>query len=177
MEPLVTAEELVERSGGKVSEQLAAKYAPAVSAMIRGLCGWHVAPIIEETVHLGPPHAGPLHVPSLQLLEVFSVTVAGRAVPVRSWNRYGVVNCAEFWSNDDAVVTIKHGFKETPPEIVDLASLAALRAASSPLGVTREQLGAHSVSFTLTGQQSSGSLVVLESEMSILAPYMLPGVP
>lgn len=177
MEPLVTAAQLVERSGGKISTEVAAQYAPAVSAMIRGLCGWHVAPVIDDEVWIGPPHAGPLHAPTLQLIEVKSLSVGGRPLQVRSWNRYGVINCEQFWSNDDVVAVIRHGFEKVPPEIVNLASLAALRAASSPLGVTREQLGAHSVSFTLTGQQSSGSLVVLESEMSMLAPYMLPGVP
>ena len=65
----VTGREVISASGGRLSVEpgVAAMMAGAVSAAIRSYCGWHVAPIVEETMTLDYDGGGILTLPTLRL--------------------------------------------------------------------------------------------------------------
>ena len=148
----------------------------AASALIRRICGWHIAP--EQTViarHHGP-FVEDVWLPAMAIASIDSATVDGSSVDAATVR----FDPDSGWTNlrgSSWEVELTAGYDKIPEEIVALTLQVAARATSSPAGVTREQIGQHSVSFALTSDQSSGGIVLLEAERATLAHYRLGWLP
>lgn len=132
-------------------------------AKVRGYCGWHIAPVITETVTLDGSGTHLMVLPSLQVVNLVSITNDGAPVDPE-WSRSGMVRL-HCWTRRlrGVVAEVEHGFDEWPDDLtaamVDMSSTAALA------GVSFVSSGAHQVRF-----ESAMSV----SQMEILDRYRLP---
>lgn len=157
-------------------------------AVVRGHCGWHIAPVRTETLTLA---AGSVtHVlPTLRLVEVVSIvdptgvalladnyTVASGGVltvPFALLPRYDA-----YWGQRTRVaplvVTYRHGYDTPPPAVTAVVQALATRAINNPDSLVRRQVGPFSDTYSQTGANESVPLALLPSEKAALAPFTLP---
>lgn len=174
--PLVTAADLASASGGilEASSPGVADRAAEVTDLLRTLAGWHIAPLLDHTIY-AESIGGFLPLPTLRLVSVTSVVDdADEPVEWRGVRRGGSLTVSPHCG--ELAVRMTHGHDAVPPALKRIGVQIALRALGSPMGVTREQIGQHSVSLALTGSNVSGQLVVLEAEEAVLARYTLPSL-
>ncbi|MCR2051815.1 hypothetical protein NSA19_02890 [Actinomyces bowdenii] len=167
---IVTAADVAAASGGKVAQA-----DPRLPALIKGatdgirlLCGWHIAPVVEETLILDGNGGAVMQLPSLQVLKVTGVKALGEPIEV-DWSADGMIEArrgrfpARFRSVE---VTLQHGYA-TAPAVAAVITQAVLGAAASPMGATREQAGQVAVSWARTG------LALNLDDMGLIRPYMI----
>lgn len=151
----------------------------AASDVIRSECGWHIAPVIDDQIVTGGPYAHLLFLPTLRLVELLSLTSDGDTVDLADvrWSDNGVLE--GHWSHRRGSVTVnfRHGYDQVPAGMKALACAVAARAALSPTGITREQVGSVSVTYSQTAPGVAGGITLLEHEKSYLARYSLPPRP
>lgn len=142
---------------------------PAVGAFIRGYCGWHVAPVVQETVTFDA--ADVLLLRSLRVVSVDSVTVAGQlwepdqfewSTEAGLLGRFGSLRRS-------VVVVFTHGFDTCPLDLQQVAT--RLSSAQVPAGAT-VRVGAVSVS---GGPTDSAGLDAYSR--GVLDRYKLPSRP
>lgn len=168
---IVTAETVIDNS----------LYVKAAQAAVRSYCGWHVAPIIEETLTVDGSGTHRLLLPSKHVLAVEQVNeiINGQAQPITdyTWSASGILRREDkpFTDRYQAIrLTIKHGWNpEDIPDVQALIIQMARRAANAPAGIVRSQSvnGA-----TVTMDMSGGGapmINLLASEKSSLARYRL----
>lgn len=168
MEPIATPADL-DAYLASGSEGLIA----AASALVRRHCGWHVAPSVEETVTVR--RAGRLVLlPSLCVTAVSSVTVDGEPVAEHDWCPDG-----RMWLRpgcEPVTVTMTHGYAAADDVRAVVLAVAA-RAAASPSGIIRAQVGQINETYTQTAPNQTGGVALLDHEKVALAPYTLPPRP
>lgn len=145
----------------------------AASALVRSYCGWHVTPSVEETVTVW--RAGRLALlPSLHVTAVTSVTIDGRSVAEFDWCVDG-----RMWLRrgcEPVTVTMSHGH-DTADDVRAVVLAVAARAAASPSGIIRAQVGQINETYTQTAPNQTGGVALLDHEKAALAPYVLPPRP
>lgn len=129
---LLTAEAIESRRGGPFPADEVA----AACAAVRGDCGWHVAPRVEEYAVLvsGPP--GPrLVLPSLAIVTVHSISDVVTGASVTGWRTgaAGMLVRDVGWprGEDNLEVVLTHGYEECPADLVAVV-LERCRALSTP---------------------------------------------
>jgi len=167
---LVTAADVAAASMGKVSPadpRLPALVAGA-SDGVRLACGWHVAPVVRQTLVLDGTGGSVMQLPSGHVTGVEAVRVDGADVEF-DWSAAGMVSLRSgcFPERFRCVeVTLTHGWPSAPA-VVAVVVQAVLGAAASPMGATREQAGQVAVSWARTG------LALSAEDRVLLAPYTL----
>lgn len=168
----------IESTDPRVSDAL-----KAVTSSIRKEAGWHIGPVVEaHSVTLDGPGGRILHLPTLKLLNLVSVTELGTAVDLagdsHDWSELGLVEKRDgtYWTDRfrKIVAVMDHGYED----IADLKFLAlslVSRGLSSPLGATREQAGSMSIQWATPTPGVAGGLVPLPSELRIMDRYRLVG--
>lgn len=168
----------IEQSDPRVSDAL-----KAVTSSIRKEAGWHIGPVVEaHSVTLDGPGGRILHLPTLKLLNLVSVTELGTAVDLagdsHDWSELGLVEKRDgtYWTDRfrKIVAVMDHGYED----VADLKFLAlslVSRGLSSPLGATREQAGSMSIQWATPTPGVAGGLVPLPSELRIMDRYRLVG--
>lgn len=148
----------------------------AVSALA-DYCGWHVAPVREETVEVESDGSGVVFLPTLRIVEVVSVAVAGEPVTVvrSDWSQNGWLR-VKAKSGAVVVVTLKHGFDVTAA-LKDAALGLAAMDQQSPDGrlVSSQRLGDRQVTY-YTPTQLTDVLTPGDPRVT-LARYVLPPRP
>lgn len=170
---LVTPQAVAEASGGQVPEgdpRLPTLIAGATDA-IRLWCGWHVAPVIEETVTLDSEGSASLRLPTGRLITANGLKVDGVPVPDDAWDysTAGMIRLRRgvFPDRFRAVeVTITHGWPQAP-SLAAVITRSVLSACASPMGATREQAGSISATWARAGMTLS------DTDRRELAPYRL----
>lgn len=132
----------------------------SASAEVRRECGWHIAPVVDETFILDGPGGRRLILPTLRLVSLLAAsqvypgaTAPGDALDVSTAltaSIYGVVTSAAGWTSRPAGITvaIRHGYGLD--EIADLqATIARIVARRLPNtdGLKQEVVGARSQTF------------------------------
>lgn len=118
----------------------------AAVAKVRGYCGWHIAPEVEETVTLDGSGGPVMVLPTLRLVDLVSISDDGREVTDPEWSHNGIVR-KYCWTRKlrGVVAEIKHGYEWWPDDLeavtIDLASTVV------PAGVSQVNSGTHQVSF------------------------------
>lgn len=170
---LVTPADVAAGSGGQVTAEdprLPVLIAAATDA-IRLWCGWHVAPVITETLTLDGEGSPSLRIPSGRVLDVSAVRIDGETQPKDTWDfsqagmlrlRHGTFP-DRFRSID---VDLTHGY-QTAPALAAVITRAVLATCASPMGATREQAGSISITWARAGMTLSGE------DRADLAPYRL----
>ncbi|MCW1249657.1 hypothetical protein ODZ83_05555 [Acaricomes phytoseiuli] len=148
----------------------------ATSGAIRAYCGWHIAPVVTETLTLDAFGGKKLLLPTKRIVDIHSVKVNERAVECR-WSEDGWLTLPSGFPDMErsVVVELKHGYEDSGVLAV-LAQVAAsmkARAKLSPTGaVVNQRAGTQSVTFASSGG-AVASLPLLDQEKVLLAPYKL----
>lgn len=154
MQELVTNEELESFPRAPFPEQTLS----SVCGMVRDIVGWHVAPVIEETVLVRSRSSRVLILPTLKVVEVTRVedALTGREVT-------GFINWGDGTLEADrpfpkaCKVTMRHGYESCPPAllvpIVD--EVSAIKAGGR---VRSESLASRSVTLEVSGSSLTGPL-------------------
>lgn len=181
-EPFASAELMEQRTDGAIpKDRPYLEYAlRTASDMIRDYCGWVVAPLTTETLHLDGPDSRTLVLPTLNLVEL--VALAQNAIPVSLADvhpsRTGTVRSRTPFVDayGHVAATIRHGLDPVPSPIVDLTLQMAARALGSPLGVVREQSLVANITWSTTAAGVAGGTVIMEHEKATLAPYRIVSI-
>lgn len=178
--PLLTPEEFSAGTKGKIAAndpRLPALLGGA-SAAVRRYCGWHVTPVLTETVVLDGPGGSLLQLPSLRVESVDEVVVNGTELDVDGleWSAKGMIRRRSWPQKFRSVrVTFTHGFDtEDAAGILQIVQQVVANAAASPLGATSEQAGALSASWSQTSPGVAGGLSLLQRDLDVLNLYRLP---
>ena len=118
----------------------------AACAAVRLYCGWHIAPVVTETLTLDGPGGTLLRLPSARVKAVLSVTNKGTVIDNPEWSEYGMIR--GFWWTEKfrgVVVEFTHGYDECPADLLDV--LTQMAAAAGRGGVSAVTSGTHQVSF------------------------------
>lgn len=148
-------------------------------ALVRGYCGWHIAPPREETVTLRGIRRAMLFLPSLYVTSVASVTDDGTALTVEddyTWSPVGVLTRVGYWSTGEVVVSFTHGYADPPPEVTAVVQAVAQRAVDNPGSLVREQRGPFAETYSQVGFNQSIPLVLLDAEKETLRRYRIPAL-
>ncbi|MEE6280151.1 hypothetical protein [Georgenia sp. MJ170] len=181
--PLATPDALAGWSKGRlpVDDPRVALLLAGASAGVRRWCGWHIAPVLEQTLVVDDAR-GAMRVllDTMRLRDVLEVDNAGQMIgPDRlDWSASGALELRHGGRFTDRLgrlrVRVQHGFH--PHEAGDAAQVvlqAAALALSSPMGATREQAGQVAVSWATTAPGVSGGLTLLERDQDLLAPFRI----
>lgn len=149
----------------------------AAHGSVRRFCGWHVAPVITETITLDGTGGCDLLVPSLRVVEVTralndDTDVTGDI----DTSRAGVLRLQHGrWTPrlGRVSVTIRHGYDlEEVPELAALIIGLAKRGPQAGGIVASQSVNGASVSYATSGGAPI-SIPLLNAEKQALAPYWL----
>lgn len=150
-------------------------------ALVRGYCGWHIAPSragVEHTFQAVASNV--LLLPSLHVTAVTEITENGVALDPDgfSWTEAGVLTRGCWsWSTGPITVTFTHGYTTVPPEVVGVVQAVAQRAVDNPGSRPRAQAGPFADSYSQVGFNQAPALALLDAEKTILDRYKLPPRP
>lgn len=151
-------------------------YLAAAEAVVRSYCGWHIAPVIAESLVLDGTGTRSLFVRTLRLVTVTAAEVDGVILDPATleWSDAGFVRAPGIWVDKLRAVklTVTHGF-DAVPDVAEIVRAIAARASASPIGVVREQAGAVSIGFSLTAPGVSGGVVLMDHERRMLDKYRI----
>lgn len=148
----------------------------AAQATIRAYCGWHIAPVIDETIRIDS-HPGDLLLPTQHLLDVTQVLLADGTdiVDDIEWSRSGIIRRRHGAFPDrfgGLTVAMQHGYEPAEvPDVIMLMQTIGRRARSQP-GVSSQSVNGASVSY-LTAGGAPLSVPLLDIEKQALDPYRL----
>lgn len=160
-------------------------YNAAAQAAIRAYCGWHVAPVITETLYISVRHRSPKlfiptgHVCDIALIEQLTAT-GGEWEPVTGygWDTEGTLELAtggQVWKPGlrNVRVTLEHGYEpDEVPDVLAIADAIARRAATSLHGIASQSVNGASVSYAQAGGAPL-AVPLLNIEKDALARYCI----
>lgn len=162
----------------KESDPRSALLIQGAVASVRRHCGWHVSPPRTEDFILDGRGGYIQRLPSLHVVDVLAVADGGQELTYRTdyrWSEMGLLERMHgTWSRHyrDVEVTAIHGHTDVPDIIAMILSVIA-RTMASPMGATREQAGAMSVTWANTSPGVAGGMVLLKSELAMLSTFRL----
>lgn len=161
---LVEPEDLGEFPGAPFPRALVA----AAAGAVRAEAGWHIAPVMFETVEVETGCGSVAMLPSLRVTRVVEVRDLSGGV-LDGWRvsrASGVLRRVSGRWPDVIEVDFEHGYDVCPPELVPVV---AERAQRGKAGIVRqENLGSRSISLAQNDDPVSGE---------VLARYALPPRP
>lgn len=142
----------------------------AASALIRAWCGWHVAPVVEQTITLDTREGAAVLLPSLRVVDVIACTYDGVDIlPGLEWSADGMIRYPFRRKFRSLTVTLRHGF-----DIEDVAPIVervASRLTTQEPGVTQTQKTAGPFQQTISYASAGAGLLAEDRES--LRPYKL----
>lgn len=154
---------------------------------VREYCGWHIAPVLTETVTVDGSGIAVQTLPTLNLLSVNSVLELGVALDATrvDFSANGIMEkrTGSPWTSRrrGIVAGITHGYPQTPGWVLTLICASAGRAL--PTGdrvVSQESSGGESVTYAVprpaaANEAPAGAVVLLAVEMRMLDRIRIPG--
>lgn len=149
----------------------------AANGAVRRACGWHVAPIIDETLTLDGRGGTALLLPSKRVHEVTKVLNDGVDVTeaVKFSRKSGILTLASGWSRDVGAIEIdlRHGYDLAEvPEVAALIVTLTKRAAAGG-NVVQQAIGPASQRLATGKDGAVLGVPLLASERELLEPYTL----
>lgn len=199
----ITPQMVAEATGGMVDADTPGlvDVIEGVVSAVRRWCGWHVWPVRTETVTLDGPDTRSLQLPTLRLLGVEDVILAGEPVDAdaytwsqRGWltRQYprsmykGLLNLSRGFFSDlygtdprwpagdrAVVVTMQHGF-DTAPDVVRIVCSSIARITANPASLSSLRVGERQESYSTAGIAGGLGGLVYASDFTTLALYRLP---
>jgi hypothetical protein len=186
-DPFATADDFAKWARRNLNEFDTASvelYLGAASTVIREFCEWQVWPqLVDDVLTLDGPGAAELILPVRQVAGVSAVAELGTDLTVDGdsadfdWSTAGILTRRYGWwtaRRRGIVAVVTHGWVTVPTSLVAQTCAVAGRAFASPLGATREQAGAVSVTYSSTaapGASGSGGVALTDGDRARLAPF------
>ncbi|AYN56826.1 head-to-tail adaptor [Arthrobacter phage Andrew] len=178
---LVTAEDFSAWTGGKIAatDPRVLPLLDGASAGIRRYCGWHIAPVLEETLVGDGPGGRILLLPTGRLVSLVSVDNGGETVDLSTVDssKMGMLELRSgWWSSRFGAVSVRaqHGYDLADvADVQQIVKQVTANALSSPMGATREQAGMVSIAWATTAPGVSGGLSLLQRDLQVLAPFKI----
>jgi len=139
----------------------------AATAQVRRACGWHVTPIIEQTLTVDGSGGRELRIPSGRILSIASVLNDGEDVTADvDSSEAGILKLPYCWTDKfgGVVIELEHGYAQW--EAADLAGVVAAIASRSTMRtgiVAAQAVGGASVRYEIAP--------MLEQEHAIVQRY------
>jgi hypothetical protein len=167
-----TAQEMEQRSQGVIpaTHPFLEKELKAATRRIRDACGWHIATVEALTFERVGPFAEHVWLPAMEITSITAATVDGIVADVAAVEFDKQTGWTSLCGRRRSV-TFTAGFAEVPEDLVTLTLELAAGGLGSPVGISREQAGGVSVTYTRT----SGALQPDDHDR--LAPYKLGWLP
>lgn len=169
--PLVSAVDYAQFYGAQPTVEQAARMA-AAGAAVRRWCGWHIAPVLEQTFTVDARGGRVLRLPTLRLVELVALSNDGvdvdlETVPVPvEWSHDGYLFGSFSRRLRGVQVTIRHGHESA----ADLAQiLTDLAGRAQPAGITSKTKGSVSVTYAEPG--------LMGHEREQMGLFRLPRIP
>ncbi len=146
---------------------------------VRRYCGWHVAPVIEETIQVDAGGGNVLLLPSGRVLEVTSVVSDGRDITSEvEWSENGtmIYSCRFSRALRGVSVTLKHGYTpEEAPDVLEVVRGLSTRAqAGSQVGLAVSQsAGGMSVRYGTNADGFAPGVELMSTDRSTLDLYKI----
>lgn len=109
----------------------------AACEAVRNYCGWHIAPVVNQTLTLDGSGATVQMLPTLRLSSVDEVLEDGvtQTVTYANYSQHGYLFRSDPWTcnRNGLIVTITHGYDACPPAILSLLREAAQRGDGSAM--------------------------------------------
>ncbi|AEV52223.1 hypothetical protein [Nocardia phage NBR1] len=136
-------------------------------AIVRGLCGWHIAPVVPLTFELNSDGSEVMELPSYNIGEPTAVK-DGRGPDAAdiegwTWSRNGLLGlprCGRPQGLANIVVTAPSGLATVPSDLLAVvADIARTRgtAAARPIGLKSRTIGGVSYTYADTMETSNGA--------------------
>lgn len=168
---IITPERFALLTGGRMSSTTGQVQAmlDAVSAAVRGFCGWHLAPALA-CVWVGDAPDGICQLPAMGVSSVSSVEVGGTELAATDyeWSTSGLVRLrcrAPRWGG--VRVAFVAGYDDSDDLGAVVAQVAANALAASP-GVREEHAGQVGISYNQTASGVSGGVALLDRDRMLL---------
>lgn len=172
-ESFASAQDMQDRSLGAItttSHPFLERELKAATRTIRNACGWHIATAQQVRHRRVRPWHEAVWLPAMQIESIVSATVDGVEVTPSSVK----FDPETGWTNlrgSDVTVEYVAGFPAVPEDLVQLTVELAAGGLGTPLGISREQAGGVSVTFT----RMSGALT--SDDEARLAAYRIGALP
>ena len=147
-------------------------------AAVRHYCGWHIAPVLDETLTIDGPGGKLLVLPTLSVKRITSISELGNHIELGdvTWSANGRVakRSAQPWTDEFRGITVEfsHGFDQLPDlEAVILSSID--RGGFSAGSGAVEVIGPFKYGSSSGGGGSEAGPAFTEAERSILDRYRL----
>ncbi|TFD58037.1 hypothetical protein E3T43_07260 [Cryobacterium sp. Hh7] len=148
----------------------------AANQTVRSYCGWHVAPIITESITLDGNGSKTLLLPSKRVTDVVSVLNDGIDVTatVRKSEKGMLELTRGCWSDELGAieVTFTHGY-EAADDVAGVIAALVSRAASSPAGIAAQAVGPANVKYATGPGGVPLSIPLMAGEMLTLDAYRI----
>jgi hypothetical protein len=154
------------------------EYLAGAEQAVRAYCGWHVAPILEESLTLDGSGTNTLFIPSLRVVSVTAINNGGQELDPATleWSADGYARLPEYqtWTDRLRGVTLqlRHGHGAAP-DIVEIIRAMAARAASAPDTIAREGANGVFQQASMVAPNVAGGVVLMAHEREMLEPYRL----
>lgn len=170
--PLVGAADVADLPGAPFTQ----RELDIAADLIRGDCGWHIAPVLATSIDLDTDGASSLLLPTLALREVLSVRDRARVTALDGWqySTAGILERPAGWPRGRRAVTVefRHGLDEVPLELVSLVAKLARTGRSDLLpGVRTTAKTVGGVTHPTAYTDGDPTAAALESFEHVLARY------
>lgn len=165
-------EEMEQRSQGAIpaDHPFLKRELEAATREIRSACGWHIAKVETLTFERVGPFAEQVWLSAMEITAITAATIDGVDIDPATIEFDKQTGWTSLCGRRRSV-TFTAGYAEVPADLVTLTLELAAGALGSPIGVSREQAGAVSLTYTRT----SGALQPADRDR--LAPYKLGWLP
>lgn len=150
----------------------------AAHGAVRNYCGWHVAPVVTETITLDGSGGRTLLLPSKRVVSLLSVQSDGVDVTdaVSVSKRAGMIEIDGVWSCKLAgiEVEVEHGFSaEEVPDVAGLIVTLTKRARDAGRTIAAQAVGAANVRYITSSDGAVPGIPLLAQEKELLDRYRL----
>jgi hypothetical protein len=146
-------------------------------------CGWHIAPVLTETVTVDGTGTLIQTLPTMHLVELVSLAERGVDLDVSrvDWSTNGVMEkrWGSGWTSRrrGIIAEITHGFELTPAWVVTLICAMAGRAYVTPAGIAQESSGGESITYASSAAAPPATLTLLPMDRRMLDRIRVPTGP
>lgn len=188
LDPLATPDLLADYTKGAVpvTDPRAERILAAASLAVRRIAGWHIAPVIDETMTLDGPGGTLLELPTMRVVEIRALTerLPGRfqakswtpeQIEALEWSAMGTIRRRDgAWTDRYRGITVelRHGYDQAP-DIAQVVCQVAAMALSSPTGAVSEQAGGVSVQYGTTVSGVAGGMTLMARDLAAIDPYRI----
>lgn len=145
MPPLVDPSDVKTYPGGPFSEDIVT----SAGASVRSDAGWHIAPVVRETIEVYPAPMEVLFLPTMKIKEVHSITDPnGNEMDHDGIIRgEGIILRKEGWPKKVISIDLSHGYEECPPDLIPVIA-SRCQASGMDTTVSQEASATESIMYT-----------------------------